>query len=60
MQGLILIVEDETDLAATLEYNLQREGYLTRLAATGQGGVDAANQDPLPDAIVLDLMLPDL
>jgi two-component system phosphate regulon response regulator PhoB len=60
MQGLILLVEDEQDLAATLEYNLQREGYLTRVAHDGATGLDAAIQDPLPDAIVLDLMLPDL
>ncbi len=60
MQGLILLVEDEQDLAATLEYNLQREGYLTRVAHDGQAGLDAAMQEPLPDAIVLDLMLPDL
>jgi len=60
MQGLILVIEDEADLATTLEYNLQKEGYATRVSQTGQGGLDAAGQDPLPDAIVLDLMLPDV
>ena len=34
MQGLILVIEDEPDLAATLEYNLQKEGYATRVALT--------------------------
>jgi two-component system phosphate regulon response regulator PhoB len=60
MQGLILVIEDEVDLATTLEYNLEREGYQTRVAHTGQGGLDAALKDPVPDAIVLDLMLPDI
>jgi two-component system phosphate regulon response regulator PhoB len=60
MLGLILIIEDEADLAATLDYNLQREGYQTRVANTGVAGLEAAQIDPLPDAIVLDLMLPDV
>jgi len=60
MLGLILVIEDEVDLATTLEYNLEREGYQTRVAHTGQGGLDAALKDPVPDAIVLDLMLPDI
>jgi two-component system, OmpR family, phosphate regulon response regulator PhoB len=60
MLGLILIIEDETDLAATLDYNLQREGYQTRVANSGMAGLEAAQVDPLPDAIVLDLMLPDV
>ncbi len=60
MLGLILVIEDEVDLATTLEYNLEREGYQTRVAHTGQAGLDAALKDPVPDAIVLDLMLPDI
>jgi len=60
MLGLILIIEDEVDLAATLDYNLQREGYQTRVSHTGVAGLEAAQVDPLPDAIVLDLMLPDV
>jgi two-component system phosphate regulon response regulator PhoB len=60
MQGLILVIEDEADLATTLEYNLQKEGYQTRVALTGQGGIEGATLEPLPDAIVLDLMLPDI
>ena len=30
-----LIVEDEADLSATLEYNLQAQGFSTTVAATG-------------------------
>lgn len=60
MSNLILIVEDERDLLDTLDYNLQREGYRTRCAATGAEAMTLANERPLPDLVVLDLMLPDM
>jgi two-component system phosphate regulon response regulator PhoB len=60
MQGLVLVIEDEVDLATTLEYNLKSEGYHPRVAHNAKQGLDAAGQDPMPDVIVLDLMLPDL
>ncbi|HVK73173.1 MAG TPA: response regulator transcription factor [Kofleriaceae bacterium] len=60
MAGLCLIIEDEVDLAATLEYNLAREGYQVRVAHSGKAGLDAAQAEPVPDVIILDLMLPDL
>ena len=60
MSGLILIVEDEADLLTALDYNLQREGYTTRVAATGQAALEAAQLDPVPDLVLLDLMLPDM
>jgi two-component system phosphate regulon response regulator PhoB len=60
MSGLVLVIEDEVDLATTLEYNLRSEGFQVRLAHNGRQGIAAATTDPLPDVIVLDLMLPDL
>lgn len=57
---LILIVEDEGDLANTLKYNLEREGYRTRLALDGQQALTLAMEDPTPDVVLLDLMLPDI
>lgn len=60
MATTILIVEDEPDLVTTLEFNLQREGYRTRTAMTGAQGLELALQEPVPDMILLDLMLPDL
>jgi two-component system phosphate regulon response regulator PhoB len=59
-QKTILIVEDEADLAATLEYNLQREGYRTRVAHDGRAALAELAREPPPDAVLLDLMLPDL
>ena len=60
MPATVLMVEDEPDLLDTLEYNLQREGYLTRRAASGRAGLEAAQLDPRPDFVLLDLMLPDM
>ena len=60
MSPLILIVDDEPDLVATVDYNLRREGYATRTATSGRDALAAAAQSPLPDLIVLDLMLPDM
>jgi two-component system phosphate regulon response regulator PhoB len=59
-QKTILLVEDEADLASTLEYNLQREGYRVRLAPDGRTALAELAQDPPPDAVLLDLMLPDM
>lgn len=60
ISGLILIIEDEKDLVATLEYNLQREGFQTRCAFAGREALSLAFQNPVPDIIILDLMLPDI
>ncbi len=58
--ALILIVDDEQDLITTLQYNLEREGYQTRTAMDGNQALSLATQKPIPDAIILDLMLPDI
>jgi two-component system phosphate regulon response regulator PhoB len=60
MSGMVLVIEDEIDLATTLEYNLKSEGFQVRVAHSGKQGLAAATTEPLPDVIVLDLMLPDL
>jgi two-component system phosphate regulon response regulator PhoB len=60
MSATILIIEDETDLAGTLAYNLRREGYATRVGHTGRQGLELAAEAPPPDLVLLDLMLPDM
>jgi two-component system phosphate regulon response regulator PhoB len=60
MSGTVLVIEDEVDLATTLEYNLRSNGLTARLAHTAKAGLELASGDPPPDVIVLDLMLPDL
>ncbi len=59
MCPVILIVEDEKDLASTLEYNLEREGFQVKCAYDGKNALDIASTSPYPDLILLDLMLPD-
>jgi two-component system, OmpR family, phosphate regulon response regulator PhoB len=60
MSATVLVIEDEVDLATTLEYNLKTAGFQVRLAHSGRQGLAAATSEPTPDVIVLDLMLPDL
>lgn len=60
MSKVILVVDDEEHLLEMLEYNLLREGYVTRSAKTGVEALALANQIPIPAAVILDLMLPDI
>jgi DNA-binding response OmpR family regulator len=53
----ILVVEDNADLAAGIEYNLTLEGYDVRIADDGRKAIAAAHEWE-PDLILLDLMLP--
>ena len=55
----ILVVDEEEDILELLEFNLQREGYHTIRAATGEEAASLARSET-PDLIVLDLMLPGL
>src|SRR5687768_17220204 len=60
VSGLVVIVEDEADIASALEYNFEREGFQTRKASTGRAALELLARDPLPDLVILDLMLPDV
>ncbi|MET0927637.1 MAG: response regulator transcription factor [Solirubrobacterales bacterium] len=53
----ILVVEDETKMAALLKRGLEEEGYAVDVASTGTDGLWAATETEY-DAIVLDVMLP--
>ncbi|MGD8275453.1 MAG: response regulator [Thiohalocapsa sp.] len=57
MSEQILIVEDETRLAALLADYLKAAGYRTHCLATGTGAVDWIRAHA-PTLVVLDLMLP--
>jgi two-component system KDP operon response regulator KdpE len=56
---LILLVEDEPQMRRFLRVSLEGSGYRYLEAATGQEGLSLAAQHR-PDAILLDLGLPDL
>jgi two-component system OmpR family response regulator len=55
----ILVVDDEATLTDLLQMALRYEGCEVRTAATGHAAVRTAKEFQ-PDAIVLDVMLPDL
>lgn len=55
----ILVVEDDADLSELLRELLRSEGYHADVAPDGRTAVRAATQSP-PDALVLDVMLPDM
>jgi len=59
MQQYILIVEDDEDIAESLQYNLRREGFKPVIAESGEKGLRLALDDKgQPALIILDLMLP--
>jgi two-component system OmpR family response regulator len=55
----ILVVEDEVKMVALVKRGLEEEGYAVDTALTGADAVWLGTENPY-DAIVLDLMLPDL
>jgi two-component system OmpR family response regulator len=55
----VLVVEDEVKMAGLLTRGLQEEGYAVDVARTGSEALWLGTENPY-DAIVLDLMLPDL
>ena len=53
----IVIVEDDEDIAESIRYNLEREGFRVRVAATGEDALNLILDRP-PSLILLDLNLP--
>lgn len=56
-QPTILIVDDEPSVLDAIAYTLRKEGYRVNVAASGTEAIQVARAT-LPDAIVLDIMLP--
>ncbi len=59
MLPLVLIVDDERDLARLVDFNLRQAGLETSLAHNADEALTALQQRP-PDLVLLDLMLPDM
>jgi len=55
----ILLIEDDPGLASLVSEYLGEAGYRVSVAGTGTTGLDRAAREPF-DALVLDLMLPDM
>ena len=56
-QPTVLIVDDEPAIATTLSLILQRAGYKTFIARTGEEAVERARIS-VPDVLVCDIILP--
>jgi DNA-binding response OmpR family regulator len=54
----ILLIEDDADLFALLQYNLEKDGFSLTGLQTGRGAIELCRQ-VRPDLILLDIMLPD-
>ncbi len=58
MSGRILVVDDEPQILRALKASLRGAGYEVETAETAEGALTAAALSP-PDAVILDLVLPD-
>jgi DNA-binding response OmpR family regulator len=57
--GRVLVVDDDRDLCDLLSDFLSEEGYDVTRAYAGQDAIDAVRSS-VPDAVLLDLLLPDM
>jgi two-component system alkaline phosphatase synthesis response regulator PhoP len=55
----ILVVDDEPDFCSIVQVNLEKEGFEVELAYSGVEGLEKVQASP-PDAIVLDIMMPEM
>ena len=55
----VLVVDDEPDFAAIVQTNLEKEGFEVEVAYNGVEGLEKVYANP-PDAIVLDIMMPEM
>ncbi|MEQ8351133.1 MAG: response regulator [Leptospiraceae bacterium] len=58
VRGLrILVVDDEEDICDLIRFNLEEEGYVVSVSNNGMDALNKVDRN-LPDAIILDLMIP--
>ena len=55
----VLVVEDDADVFALLQYNLEKDGFSFAGIRTGRGATDLCLRER-PDLVLLDVMLPDM
>ena len=55
----VLVVEDETSLADSVRYSLEREGFTVTLAQDGRRALERFHAES-PALVILDLMLPEI
>jgi two-component system alkaline phosphatase synthesis response regulator PhoP len=55
----ILVVDDEPDFGSIVQKNVEKEGFSVEIAYDGLEGIEKVKANP-PDAIVLDVMMPEM
>lgn len=55
--GSVLVVDDEPNIALSLEYLMKGQGFDVRVARDGEAALEAL-RERLPDVMLLDVMLP--
>ena len=56
----VLVVDDERAVRESLRRALELEGYEVELAGDGQEALDRLEAGPDPDAVILDVLMPDV
>jgi CheY-like chemotaxis protein len=54
----VLIIDDEKDIRESLQQFLEFDDYPVKIASNGSEGLSTLSQLPLPQLILLDLMMP--
>jgi DNA-binding response OmpR family regulator len=54
----VLVVEDDDVTAQLLEFLLREHGFYVKRAADGEAALTELQRRPLPDVVLLDVMLP--
>ena len=57
MSRKILVVDDEPNIALSVEYLMRRQGYEVAVASDGQEALDMLAKN-VPDLMILDVMMP--
>lgn len=56
--ALILLVEDDSFISGMYQTKLKNMGYMVELASDGEAASNRLAKDPLPDLVLLDVVLP--
>jgi two-component system response regulator MprA len=54
----ILVVDDERAVRESLRRALELEGYVVELAQDGEEALGRVSREPIPDAVILDVLMP--
>lgn len=58
MAKRILIVEDEIHLQKLIAFILERDGHKVAVANNGEEGLKSLQDNPAPDMVILDILMP--